>query len=445
MFILNKKSQSRDIFVLFSLALLVRLTFIFFHNPNINELIEDELLYWYSSIDYINKGVIEESILTERMHGIFLYTKILLLLSYKNIKIYLIIQSIIDAFTCVIIYKTGALIFPKQKIYIYLSAIFSPLMIILSSQVLSETIFLFLFTIFLYFSTTIIVEKNQLYLRLLIAGLFLGLSTSIRSITYPLVFLSLLPIAVILLKKNIPKYKILISGIIFIFFSLLPISTRILENIKLYDSFSLTTQTGTHIAYWVVPSILTHTEKISRSEAIEIVNKLAEKYNISENYFEKDRLLQKVGLEVLSNVNKSDIVYNWVRGGLINLLAPSILLDKNFRRLPHPSYYEAGNISLWLKLIYENTEYHKYLFVLFIASISSMFTLVSLIIGLAHVYRKNTILFYITILYISYFLIITGPVLSPKYIFPILPCIFLFQGVTFFKIINLFKSKQIEI
>ena len=101
------------------------------------------------------------------MHGIFLYTKILLLLSFKNIKIYLILQSIIDAFTCVIIYKTGALIFPKQKIYIYLSAIFSPLMIILSSQVLSETIFLFLFTIFLYFSITIIVKKNQLYLGLL--------------------------------------------------------------------------------------------------------------------------------------------------------------------------------------------------------------------------------------------------------------------------------------
>ena len=121
------------------------------------------------------------------------------------------------------------------------------------------------------------------------------------------------------------------------------------------------------------------------------------------------------------------------------------MLDKNFRRLPHPSYYQTGDVLLWLKLILKNTEYHKYLFVLFIASISSMFTLASLIIGLTYVYKKNTILFYVTILYILYFLIITGPVLSPKYIFPILPCIFLFQGVTFFKIINLFRSKPIEI
>ncbi|GIS17131.1 MAG: hypothetical protein CM15mP118_0100 [Alphaproteobacteria bacterium] len=78
---------------------------------------------------------------------------------------------------------------------------------------------------------------------------------------------------------------------------------------------------------------------------------------------------------------------------MINLLAPSILIDKNLRSLPHPSYYETGNILLWIKLIFSNTEYHKYLFVLFLSSISSLFTLASLIIGSIHVYRKNTILF----------------------------------------------------
>ncbi|GIS17130.1 MAG: hypothetical protein CM15mP118_0090 [Alphaproteobacteria bacterium] len=229
MFILNKKSQIRKIFVFFSLALLVRLIFIFFQNPDIDKLIEDELLYWNASINYLNKGLIEESILLERMPGIFLYTKMLLLLSFKNIKIYLILQSIIDALTCVIIYKIGSLIFPKQKIYIYLSAVFSPLMIILSSQVLSETIFLFFFTIFLYFSINLIIEeKNQLYFRLLMAGLFLGLSISIRSITYPLVYLSLIPITIILLKQNVPKYKLLISGIIFMFFFFITNITKII-------------------------------------------------------------------------------------------------------------------------------------------------------------------------------------------------------------------------
>ena len=166
----------------------------------------------------------------------------------------MIFQSILDSINCFIIYKIGSLIFPKQKIYIYLSAIFSPLMIILSSQVLSETIFLFFFTLFLYFSVKIILEKNNYIYKIAMAGLFLGFSTSIRSITYPLIYLSILPFIIILIKKNVFKYKIFFSCIIFLFFSLLPISSRIYENIKFHNSFSLTSQTGTHLAYWVAPS-----------------------------------------------------------------------------------------------------------------------------------------------------------------------------------------------
>ena len=89
----------------------------------------------------------------------------LLIISSQNLKIYLAIQSMIDALNCLIIYKTAGILFPKQKFYIYISALFSPLMIILSSQVLSETIFLFFFTLFLYFSIKIIVEKKGYILK----------------------------------------------------------------------------------------------------------------------------------------------------------------------------------------------------------------------------------------------------------------------------------------
>ena len=83
MFILNKNLKTLNIFVLFSIALLVRLIFIYFQSPDITKLIEDELLYWNSSIDYFNKGFIEESILLERMHGIFLYKNTFTFKFYK--------------------------------------------------------------------------------------------------------------------------------------------------------------------------------------------------------------------------------------------------------------------------------------------------------------------------------------------------------------------------
>ena len=164
MFTVNKRIFIDNALILFFLALIVRLIFIFFQNPVVDKLIEDELLYWNASINYLNEGSLEDSILAERMLGVFIYIKMLLLLSFQNLKIYFVFQSIIDALTCLIIYKTGSLVLPKQKIYIYLSALFSPLMIILSSQVLSETIFLFFFfNILVFFNKNSIRKKAPIF------------------------------------------------------------------------------------------------------------------------------------------------------------------------------------------------------------------------------------------------------------------------------------------
>ena len=184
-------------------------------------------MYWNTSLMYLDKGFLDGDVEAERMPGIIIYTKLLLLLSFKNLKVYLVLQCLLDSLNCFIVYKIGSLILPKQKKYIYIAAIISPLMIILSSQVLSETIFLFFFTLFLYFSAKVILENNSLLYKIAMAGLFLGFSTSIRSITYPLIYLAIIPFVIILLKKNILKYKIFVSCVIFLFFSLLPISSRV--------------------------------------------------------------------------------------------------------------------------------------------------------------------------------------------------------------------------
>jgi len=440
----NKNLFIYNIFILFVLAFLVRCIYLILLNPSPEKLIEDELLYWNASNIYLDTGFLEKSILAERMLGIFIYVKILLVLSLKNLKVYLLLQATLDSINCFTIYKIGNLIFPKQKLYIYLSAILSPLMIILSSQVLSETIFLFFFTLFLYFSVKIILEKNNLFYKMIMAALFLGISTNIRSVTYPLIYLSLLPFVIILIKKNVLKYKVFLSCLIFLFFSLLPISSRLYENIKFHNTLSLTSQTGTHLAYWVTPLIISETKNINRTEAIEVIDEIANRYTFTDDYYKNDKILRQISFEALSEINKVDIVFHWVKGALVNLLAPSILLDKNLRSLPHPSYYETGSIFLWLKLIFSNSEYYKYLTFLAIASLSCIFTTTSLIVGPVYIYKIDRMMFCLTTLYVLYFLIITGPVLSPKYIFPILPCIFLYQGITMYKLIQLLTKREFK-
>ncbi len=436
----NKKIFFNNAFILFSIALLIRLIYLILQNPSIEKLIEDELLYWNASNILLDKGSLDESIKTERMFGVFIYTQLLLILSYKSLKVYLVLQSVLDSLSCYIIYKIGSLILPKQKLYIYVSAIISPLMVILSSHVLSETIFLFFFTLFLYFSVKVILEKKKLLFKIAMAGLFLGFSTTIRSITYPLIYLSILPFIIILLKKNILKHKIIFSSIVFLFFSLLPISSRIYENIKIHNSFSLTSQTGIHLAYWIAPLILSETKNINRTDAIQYINKIKDNYTLTDNNYINDKILRKVGYKALSEISKVDIIFHWLKAGLINITAPSILLDKGLRSLPHPSYYETGNILLWLKLIFGDSDYYKYLIVFSIASFSSIFTVISFIVGSVYIFKANRMIFVLTTLYVLYFLLITGPVLSPKYIFPILPCLFLYQGITLSKLVFFFNK-----
>ena len=181
-------------------------------------------------------------------------------------------------------------------------------------------------------------------------------------------------------------------------------------------------------------------KNINRAEAIKVVDEIAKKYTFTDNHYKNDKILRKIGFEVLSEINKADIFFHWVKGALVNLVAPSILLDKKLRSLAHPSFYETGSIFLWLKLILNNPEYYKYLTFLSLASLSCIFAITSLIVGPAYIYKNNRMMFYLTTLYVLYFLTITGPVLSPKYILPILPCIFLYQGITIFKLVQYFKK-----
>ncbi len=420
--------------ILISLAFSIRAIYIFFQDiKSLDGLIEDEIMYWVNSLSFIETGKLNENIINERMPGVFYYFKALIILASKNLLFVILIQALIDSLSCLMLYKITELVLPKYKKIVFGFASLSPLMIILSSQILSETIFLFIFIIFIYFLLKVLLTEKNIYINIALAGLFLGLSCNIRSITFPLIFLSIIPLLIVLLNKRVKNFKLFLLSSLFLIFAIMPIYNRLNNNFKNHESFSLTTQTGTHMAYWVTPLILSETKNINRNEALEIVNEYKKKYTFSEDAFQNDLKLRKISFEILSEINKIELIYYWVRGIVLNLTAPSILIDKKLRTLPHPSYYEAGNLMLWLKALVKDSSYYNYLFLILVAAITSIYTLLSLFIGPIIVYQLNRTIFSLTLLYVLYFMFITGPVLSPKYIFPILPCIFFYQGITFYE------------
>jgi len=207
--------------VIFLSALLLRVINILFHNLDISQYIyEDQYLYW----DWASKGAyttwsnIAPETLTERMPGIFWFYEMLMWAFGKSLFLILLTQVVLDSLTCVIMSKSAKIIEKDLESIVGFLAAISPTMIITSSQILSDTLYLFFFSISVYFFLKSYHEK--FILSSIISGLMLGLSTLIRVSSYPLIILSVLVLFLTNFIKGRSKLKIVIAASLFFIFAL---------------------------------------------------------------------------------------------------------------------------------------------------------------------------------------------------------------------------------
>ncbi len=430
--------------LIFSLAFLIRLINLLFLNVNIdNHIIEDQKFYWEWSLKsaYLPWNELPADLLSERMPGSFWFFSILQWLTNENLFLVLLLQSLLDSCTCVLIFKCAGLINKKYELYAGILAVFSPLMIVISSQILSDTIFLFMFSCSLYFILRFMYTKNYLY-YLFLSALFLGMSAFIRATNFPLIFLSL-PIIFLIIKVHNYSYKKTIFCLsLFFLIAILPVSHRWLNNIIYNETLSLTSQAGSHLAYWVVPGLLSVSKGMDRASSIDYVNtRINNEGGLNGKSYTDSKIMIKVSKDIIFEQSLYNISYSWVRASLLNIVTSSILLDSRVRNLHHPSFSESSNIIEWIKsLIFEkeNLFYGK---VLLITAIMSLFTGLTFVTGFYFFMRENIFMSIISFIIIIYFCLITGPVISPKYCLPFIPIIIYFQSIILEKLFHLMHNR----
>ncbi|MDB9761452.1 glycosyltransferase family 39 protein [Alphaproteobacteria bacterium] len=431
--------------IIFILAFTVRFINLFFLDLDLQTyLIEDQKLYWEWALKdaYLPWGGISLSLLTERMPGAFFLFELLQRLTDQNLFLVLVFQSIIDSLTCVIIFYCAGLINKKYQLYTGLFACFSPLMIILSSQILSDTIFLFTFSCCLFFLLKFIYKNDSKY-SLYLSGLFLGVSTFIRVATFPLIFLSIPIIFLVIRSHRSSNKKIFISLIFFILIALIPVSYRWVNNIIYNDTYALTSQSGSHVAYWMVPGVLTLSKNLDRKLSVDLVNKkIHENGGLTDSPYKDSKIMLDVSRDILSKESILYISYAWFRSSVLNIIASPILIDIRVRGFTHASFAEEGNIIKWMKSIIANKDSLIYLSILMLASILSLFSGVAFIIGYYIFFKSNFNLSIISIFIIMFFCFITGPTISPKYCLPYIPIIFYLQAISIHKLFTLIKKRK---
>ena len=166
-------------------------------------LLEDAALYWTTATTgqtFLDDAYLEIFSQTERMPGYFLFLSAIVSIFGEHFLPVLIIQSVIDSITCVLIGALGCYIYPKHfGIFGWLAAVW-PNLFIHSGLILGDSLFVFFFVWFLL-SFTSFLHKPTI-LTAVATGAALGLATLVRPTTQFIILLSpiLLPLILIISK-----------------------------------------------------------------------------------------------------------------------------------------------------------------------------------------------------------------------------------------------------
>jgi 4-amino-4-deoxy-L-arabinose transferase-like glycosyltransferase len=422
----------KDVTFLFLLALLVRVSYAILFVEIEYLLSEDQMGYIQLAQQFPESGFL--GMTSERVPGYPLFISSIYTVFGESLWNVISIQILLDSASCVVIALMAKSLFGKGFWIAGVLSVINLNMIILSASLLTDTLFLFLFILFIFSLLQYLQNERTSWLILLV--LFISLATLVRPSSYYLLPILLIGLVVWRLwhRDTILKIgKLVILYLVIIGVLLGGIHQR---NYQQYGSTALVSQTGTHLLGWIVPATYQYSGQGSYQEGQQLAReRLASALQrdqletLSSNPFESSSYQANVGKDVLFELGFLNVLKAWVVGSTINLLAPSVAYAPALRAMEHPSFYETEGNGIVEKLFnyIKNSSGFLYLSILAIGTIISViFTM----LALAGVFKMISALPPITVttllLLVSYFFIITGPIIGVKYRLPIEPILTLF-------------------
>lgn len=365
----------------------------------------------------------------ERMPGYFWFLASVQSIFGPSVIAIAAVQAVIDAVNCILIAVLAAQLWMPASRIAGLSAALWPNLIIHSGIVVQETLFL-LFVIGWMLAMVFFARKPGIR-RALLAGLLFGVALFFRAAMQFMILI--LPLIVFYFTVRCSRDhrwgRGLAAAMVFIIAALIPVSPVLYRNISNFGAPALTAQTGLHALFWTLSLVrmdqngTTFDVEAKKTQVKFAASLKARGIDASTlNPFEIDRLRRNMAIEELLNVSVTRLLKVWVQGAAISLFSPSVLSHGRVRALPRPSFYQtSGNNLVERARDYLFNDPGLFQVIVILALAASIISVIFQLLGLWRLFRLSRIAFFSSVLYVGYFLALSGPTAGPKYRMPYEP------------------------
>ncbi|MGH7003270.1 MAG: hypothetical protein ACREIP_04920, partial [Alphaproteobacteria bacterium] len=207
------------------------------------------------------------------------------------------------------------------------------------------------------------------------------------------------------------------------------------RNVAIHGAWSLTPQSGNHMANWILPLVKEGADGTPR-ETTNAANdaRLRERFGPmpTANPFADSARYRTFAQEELSKLGFGAIARAWLFGAAVNLSAPAVVHIPPVSNLPRTGFYDTPGAGLpeklWNFLFGPGNRLYAWLIGAGLLGVA-VFRLVQ-IIGLIALLRRRANLPGLMLLvgWCLYILLLNGPIASPKYRLPLEPVLAVLSG-----------------
>jgi hypothetical protein len=345
-----------------------------------------------------------------------------------------VVQAVIDAGTCALIAAVGALLSPCVGWIAGILAALSVTLVVFSSQILTDTLFLFFFTLMLHAGARFLIRPTPAFA--LAAGLAGGLALATRPVVAALLAAAVPLAFLVALGARRRLAPAVAAAMLFAIGAALPIAPVWLRNVVHYGSLSLTSQTGDHLAFWIVPLVTERADgtpyrvSVARMESAYRQALARREPDAQSNPFVQAAAKAEVARKEMARLPLTDFAAAWLEGMVVNLGAPALLADPRVRALPKPSFYDTPGAGLWQKArAYLLDDPGRYQLVV-VAGLLAMLPFLALeAVGFVMLARTWPWAAVFAGGVLAYFLLVSGPVATPKYRLPMEPVLIVLAAI----------------